>query len=59
MMLDMHLVDGLIVQALAEDIGSGDITTWTTVDPSTTVTGDFIAKRGDCTLRPAGGIPRL
>lgn len=44
MMLDMLLVDGIISQALAEDIGSGDITTLSTVDASSFVQGNFIAK---------------
>lgn len=40
----MLLVDGIISQALAEDIGSGDITTLSTVDASSFVQGNFIAK---------------
>ncbi len=44
MMFDIHLADAIISQALAEDIGSGDITTLSTVDESMTITGSFIAK---------------
>jgi nicotinate-nucleotide pyrophosphorylase (carboxylating) len=43
-MLDFHLVDPLIETALAEDIGSGDITTICTVPEGRCVHGNYIAK---------------
>jgi nicotinate-nucleotide pyrophosphorylase (carboxylating) len=43
-MLNFMLIDKLIKDALAEDIGTGDITTNATVDEKNTVTGRFIAK---------------
>lgn len=42
--IDEAAIDDLITRALAEDIGDGDVTTLTTVDPNTVMTGAFIAK---------------
>ncbi len=42
--LNLALLDPIIRQALAEDIGTGDITTESTVLPATRVTGRLIAK---------------
>jgi nicotinate-nucleotide pyrophosphorylase (carboxylating) len=43
-MLDFHLVDPLIDTALAEDIGTGDITTLCTVPEDRRIHGSYIAK---------------
>ncbi len=42
-MLDLNLND-LIEKALKEDVGTGDITTLSTIDESKTITGRFLAK---------------
>jgi len=42
--LNLALIDPMIRTALAEDIGTGDITTESTVLPSTKITGRLIAK---------------
>lgn len=43
-MLSLYLVDDLIRRSLAEDIGSGDITTLATVSPEKQIEGVLIAK---------------
>jgi len=43
-MLNFLLIDELIKNALAEDIGTGDITTNTTIDENILIQGIFIAK---------------
>ena len=43
-MLSLYLVDELIRRSLAEDIGSGDITTLATVSPDKQIEGVLIAK---------------
>ncbi len=45
-MLDMFLVDEVLLKALAEDIGTGDITTRSTVPSDKKIKGSFIAKEG-------------
>ena len=47
--LDPALVRDLVSRALAEDVGTGDITTAATVDPTLRATGLFIARQ-DCVL---------
>ena len=42
-MLDLNLNE-LIEKALKEDVGTGDITTLSTIDENKTITGRFIAK---------------
>ncbi|MEQ9104676.1 MAG: carboxylating nicotinate-nucleotide diphosphorylase [Rhodothermales bacterium] len=42
--LSIEEIDDLIGRALAEDVGSGDITTRATVPPGTRATGQFVAK---------------
>ena len=43
-MLSLYLVDELIKRALAEDIGTGDITTMATIAPDKRISGALIAK---------------
>jgi len=43
-MLNMYLVDKLITEALSEDIGTGDITTLSTIPAEKWTEGNFIAK---------------
>lgn len=43
-MLDMNLIDPFLISALAEDIGTGDITTLCTVPDDRRVHGRYIAK---------------
>lgn len=43
-MSNLTQFDGVITRALAEDIGSGDITTMATVAPAQQISGSFIAK---------------
>lgn len=44
MMIDPRQLNDLIARALAEDVGTGDITTQSTVPQETVITGKFIAK---------------
>ena len=37
-------VDPIILAALAEDLGDGDVTTLNTIPPDATYTGDFLVK---------------
>ncbi len=46
MKLNRDLVTDFIARAFAEDIGTGDITTQTTIPEGTTISGRFIAKEG-------------
>lgn len=43
-MLNMYLVDKIITEALYEDIGTGDITTRSTIPEDKMIQGNFIAK---------------
>lgn len=43
-MLNMYLVDKIITEALYEDIGTGDITTRSTIPEDKMIIGNFIAK---------------
>jgi nicotinate-nucleotide pyrophosphorylase (carboxylating) len=45
-MLNMYLVDEIIRRALAEDVGTGDITTLSTVPKEKRISGSLIAKEG-------------
>jgi len=42
--MDNFVIDDIIKNALKEDIGTGDITTLSTVDPKSHISGKFIAK---------------
>ena len=42
--LSPFALDGILENALREDVGTGDITTLSTISPDRTVTGKYIAK---------------
>jgi nicotinate-nucleotide pyrophosphorylase (carboxylating) len=44
MTIDQRALNDLIARALAEDVGTGDITTQSTVPQDTVISGRFIAK---------------
>ena len=55
MQLDLNKLEKIIIAALEEDIGSGDITSQLTIPEDATITADFVA-REDCVV---AGIPVL
>jgi nicotinate-nucleotide pyrophosphorylase (carboxylating) len=57
-MLEMRVVDEVIEAALAEDIGTGDITTLSTIPEETVISGRFLAKEEGviCGLEVAGRV---
>ncbi len=59
-MLDLNLND-LIEKALKEDVGTGDITTLSTIDESKTITGRFLAKESGilCGMEVAKAVFRF
>lgn len=58
MKLNKDLVVDFIARALSEDIGTGDITTQTTIPEGTQISGHFIAKEGGiiCGLEIAASV---
>jgi len=45
MKLDRNIIESIVREALAEDIGTGDITTLSTIPDDMTASGNFIAKQ--------------